>query len=324
MTVEEENLIKQIKELAQLLPEKSKEEMAQILAYWEKIKAEWEKKKEEFWSNHDREDFFRLLNYRKWHKDEIEWRYKYVGEMKWLEREKFIEEYLYDDILYGWELESWTDWKTYGPEDMTNWKISIEEKTHLFFWDNEIWDEWIIKIVKDLELKEGVSLNFSYNKIWVECVEAISKIELKEGVEVDLDWTKIWNEWAEIVAKNMKLKEWVVLHLKRNEIWAEWAKAIAENMELKEWVILDFGFNEIWPEWVKALSNMELKDNVRLIMYANQLWDEWAQYLIDCMELKNWMKIDLRWNNISPNMQKNLKDWEEKQKIKWINCMVEI
>ena len=62
MPVENENQEKeQIENLGQYLPEEKKKELKKILAFWEKIKERWEKKKKEFWKNHNRDDFLRLL-----------------------------------------------------------------------------------------------------------------------------------------------------------------------------------------------------------------------------------------------------------------------
>ena len=46
MAAEKKEWIEQIGKLRQFLPEKSREELDEILAYWEKIKAEWERKKQ--------------------------------------------------------------------------------------------------------------------------------------------------------------------------------------------------------------------------------------------------------------------------------------
>jgi hypothetical protein len=43
----------------------------------------------------------RLLAYKWKHENELEEKYDYLDKMNKLEREKFIEEYLYDDMLYS-------------------------------------------------------------------------------------------------------------------------------------------------------------------------------------------------------------------------------
>ena len=54
-----------------------------------------------------------------------------------------------------------------------------------------------------MELKEWVTLNLSWNNIWYEWVEALSKLELEEWVRLDLSENKIWAEWKSI------LENWV-------------------------------------------------------------------------------------------------------------------
>ena len=65
MSTEKEKAIAEIEKLKNHLPKEKKEELTEILAYWEKIKAEWERKKKEFWGKHDRDDFMNLLK-NKW------------------------------------------------------------------------------------------------------------------------------------------------------------------------------------------------------------------------------------------------------------------
>ena len=189
--VETKKTIEQIQNLKPYLPEKTQEELDEILAYWEKIKVEWERKKKEFWANHDRNDFMKLLEYKKKNKKEIEWQYKYLDVIKWVEREKFIEEYLYDDILYGGKLD----------------EKEIEEKRY-YYTD---WKEWNIVV------EEWVSLDLSHNEIWAEWAKAIvEKLKLKRWVELHLDWNHIWDEWAEVLSK-MELKDWILLNLSLNK-----------------------------------------------------------------------------------------------------------
>ena len=81
---------------------KTQEELEQLLEYWEEMKKKWERLKIEFWDTHNRDDFSGLLRYNWEHKKGIEWEYKYFLEkMDGLERERFVEEYLYDCMLYS-------------------------------------------------------------------------------------------------------------------------------------------------------------------------------------------------------------------------------
>ena len=348
-----EKYIEQIKELEQFIPGKSKEEMAQILAYWEKIKAEWEKRKQKFWSKYDRKIFIELLEYKRKNKKKMEWKYEYLGAMKWMEREKFIEEYLHDDILYGGKIheihEEETDQIVYDYDDLMGWKIVMKEWIALFLESNEIWPQLAKEIAEKMKLKEWVELNLSYNEIWDEWVEAISHMELKEWVNLflidnqiwdkwaeaiaenlklkdwvtlDLSTNQIWEEWAKAIAENLKLKDWVFLNFYSNQIWEEWTKAIAENLKLKEWVILDLWSNQIWDKWAEAISHMELKEWVVLNLGDNEIWNDWAENIMKNMTLKNGVTLDLRWNNITYKMEQNLKAWEKSYHDKWINCKV--
>ena len=85
--------------LKDYLPEDKKKELEEILSFWERIKKQWEKKKKEFWENNrNYKDFPKLL----WYKRKIKYREKkFLWKMSGIEREKFIEEYLHDDIVYS-------------------------------------------------------------------------------------------------------------------------------------------------------------------------------------------------------------------------------
>ena len=195
MINETEKPIEQIQKLEQFLPEKKQDELAKILDYWEKIKAEWEKKKQEFWEIHTRDDFSKLLNYKWKHENELLWKYQYWESMKWLEREKFIAEYLHDDMLYSIDIQKCPEkkvWRKYSYEDWKNWNVVIEEWVELDLGWDEIWNDWAEAIAKYLKLKEWVKLDLSENQIW--------------------------DVWAEAIMENMELKNWVTLDLRKNNI----------------------------------------------------------------------------------------------------------
>ena len=257
MMINTERSIEEIKKLRQYLPESTNEELENILEYWEEIKKRWEEKKQEFWKGHSREDFKNLLQYKWEHKGEYEWRYEYLSKMDLLEKEKFVEEYLYDDMLYSgnfddkkfkWEI------KEYSYEDFKCWNFVVKKWVSLNFWWNKVGVELAKKIV-DLELCEWMTINLHHTDIWIESLGIIAKnLRLKKWISLILYYSKLWDEWAKIIAENMKLQEWVDLNLRENRIWAEWAKVIAENMELKEWVVLNLGNNQIWAEWAEAIA----------------------------------------------------------------------
>ena len=316
MGVESQQSIKQIQKLKPYLPEKTQQEMEKILEYWKVIKSEWEKKKREFWNKCNRDDFLNLLWYRIKHKEELEWKYKYLCKMTGMERVRFIEEYLHDDILYSWNLtEKKIEGITYNYSDFLERKISIYEWYFLDFEESNLWAEWaelVAKFLVDVWLESCVKIDLKWNRIWEEWAEAISHVKLKEWVCLNLGYNGIWAEWAVAISK-MKLKDWVNLNLESNEIWDEWAVAISQ-MELKEWVELSLENNGIWDEWAVAISQMELKEWVVLDLHDNEIWDEWIKAIAENMKLKEWIFLNLSWNVIWDEWAEaishmELKDW---------------
>ena len=334
-----EKIIGHIKDLRPFLPDEEQEQLTKILAYGEKMKVEWKRKKKEFWRKHNREDFLKLLNYMLKHQKVMEWKYEYLAKMNEIERKKFIEEYLCDDILYSWELdetaikvkeysyEDWKEWNVvmeewaylcfYGKRFWLEWAKAIAENMKLKEWvildlhDNQIWAEWAREIANHVKFEYGVSIDLSDNRIWPEWAKAISHMNLKDWALLHLWNNKIWAEWAKEIADNLKLEDGVSLFLWENGIWVEWAKAIAENMKLKEWVKLYLGGNEIWDKWAEAISHMELKEWVKLYLFDNKIWDEWAKAIMKNLKLQVWVVLNLRWNNISGEMKDELKQWAQ-------------
>ena len=253
--------IEWIQKLQQYRSKEKQDELAKILDYWEKIKAEWERKKQEFWEIHDREDFLKLLRYKWKHENELLWKYQYWESMKWLEREKYIAEYLHDDMLYSIDIQKYPEkkvWRKYSYEDWKNWNVVIEEWVELHLYNNQICPEWAEAIAKYLKLKEWVYLYFYNNQIRPEWAEAIAKyLKLKEWVKLYLYNNQIWDVWAKAIAKYLELKEWVELYLSENQIWDVWAEAIMGNMELKNWVTLDLIQNNITDNMKQKLKDWE-------------------------------------------------------------------
>ena len=190
-----ERSIEQIGKLRQFLPENTNEELDDILAYGEEMRKEWLKKKQNFWSNHDGDDFKKLLRYKRKHEDELVLKYKYLDRMNELERKKFVEEYLYNDVLYGWNLEEKSSGRKIEYWKWKNWFVELEEWSMLALWGCEIWVEWVKRIVEELELKEWVMLNLWASKLWDEWAKIISKIELKSDCSLWLDSNNIWVQW---------------------------------------------------------------------------------------------------------------------------------
>ena len=373
--IETEKQTEYIKSLQQYLSKKGKKELDEVLAYWKEKKTEWERLKKEFWNKYWREEFKKLLEYKwKYEKKIFEevwenkhfldkivemfrnklkpWRedYKYFGKMTELEKRRYIEEYLYDYILYSGKIDDKEieSVKTYNYDDWRKWNVVMEKWVKFDFNSEKLWDEWVKAIAQKIELVEWVQLYLRNNGIKVEWARAISQMELKEWVSLDLSSNEIWNEWAKAIAQNMKLKEWVSLDLSWNQIWFKWADAIIQNLKLKKWVELDLSCNRFWyfwvesiseiklEEWVKldlsrdwlleqwaeAISHMELKEWVTLRLYGNLIWDRWVEYILNNMKLKEGVILNLEMNGISLDMRQKLKAWEKSYRDRWINCSV--
>ena len=322
MAVEVEESVVHIENLRPFLPEKTQEELGEILAYWKKIKEEWEKKKKEFWWSGKR-NFSELLRYKWVYQKELEKWYKYLDKMSDIEKEKFIEEYLYDDILYSGNLNGRNvKVEKYSYDEWRKWYVVMDEWAFLYFCGERLWLEWAKAIAKNMELEEWVYLDLGNNEIWDKWAKAIAEMKLREWVQLRLGENQIWDEWANAIAQ-MKLKTWVVLSLYKNQIWAKWAEAIAKNLELKTWVVLHLSSNKIWDEWAEAIAeNMKLKEWVKLDLGQNKIWDKWAEAIMKNMELKEWVTLDLQYNSISDWMKQKLKEWEQISVNNWINCKV--
>ena len=144
MIVENEKQpIEQIKKLNGFLSESSKEEIQEIFAYWEKMKKKWEILKQKFRAKHDRADFLKLLRYESkatlleklWGllKNNEEWE-MYLKNLSGLERERFIEEYLHDIILYSGKVMrlSKKEVEGYSYSDWQNRKVNMKRNIVLF------------------------------------------------------------------------------------------------------------------------------------------------------------------------------------------------
>ena len=297
MKVGKENM-EEIQKLKPYLSNKTQEELDEILAYWEEIRKKWEIEKNKFWENHDRYGFMKLLKYKWLHIKELLWKYKYLDQLNSLEKERFVDEYLYDDMLYSWELfdgeEEDYGWFCY--DDWEAGKAVIQEGITVDFSDGSNGNmsiEWLKKALDTLEFKEWLGLNLS----------------------------GLWWEWLDVLVK-MRLARWVTLNLNSNQLWDEWIKVMAENMELEEWMYLYLRFNEIWAMWAESISKMELKEWVTLDLQDNEIWDEWAKVIMENMKLKNWVVLRLYNNHLSKDMKDKLKKWKEERIKKWINCNV--
>jgi hypothetical protein len=311
-------------------------ELAKILSFWEKYKKEWEELKKKFRSWYKGDCIFqkRLLKYEylknKFILELNEEEEKIIKSLKWPLKEKFINEYLRDRILYSWEItrtrEDFIDQKTYKYDEWMNWRVRLKWNDILWFYNMMIKDKWVKEIVKKMKLKKCVSVELGSNYIHDEWAIALSKIDLEEWCCLNLDDNMIWDDWADAISR-MKLKEWVTIKLWENQIrtqgvkkiaenlklkiwstldlsmndkiWYEWIKAIAEKLELQEWVSISLTGNEIWDEWADVIAkNMKLKEWVELYLCANWIWIKWIKSIAENLELKEWVTLNLRINNI--------------------------
>ena len=320
MTLEEEK-VNHNEWVRWLLNEDHKAELWKILEYWEKIKNEWEIKRKEFWSKHDREDFLKLLKYKATHEKYLERKYEYLNKMDGMMREKYTREYLRNDMLYNGKIEKEVKMShSVVYEDRIKRWFNLKKWEYLNAIGGSIWVKEAKVLAENLELLEGTELNLFQTNIWVSWIKLIAEnLKLKEWVRLNLYSNNILDKWAEALS-HMELASCVKINLYNNHIWDKWAVSIAKNMKLKEWVDLELYGNEIWDVWAEALSHMELKEWVTLNLWNNKIWDEWAKAIMKNMELKDWVVLHFNDNPISSDVKDQLRAWVQWYKDRWIYC----
>ena len=348
MSLEEEKL-QENEWVKWLLKEDHKEELWKVLAFWEKYKAEWKQMEKKFWQKGDRKKFVNLIRDYRNNKEEnrevfeeslsLEEKQILDG-LNDIAKDKFYEEYLYERILYSWD-ESDVMWSlniwSYG-EVWDEWWI-IDVKQDLQPWvsvdleRNDLWYEWTKVLAREWKdsLQPWMYIDLSDNEIWDKWIEVLArewKHSLKPWMEMKLWYNEIWDKWAEALAREWKdsLKPGMDINLWNNEIWDKWAEALAR--EWKDCLKPGMGiilWNQIWDKWAEALAR-EWKDCLQPWMRIdlwNQIWDEWAQAIMDNWELKEWMTVNLYFNdNISDKKKKELQAWGQQYKDRWIDCSV--
>ena len=147
-------------------------------------------------------------------------------------------------------------------------------------------------------------------------------------MQIDLRANQIWPEGAIAIAEERKdvLQPGISIKLAANQIWPEGVMAIAKNWKnsLQPGMRIDLSANEIWNEWVKTITEFwkdKLQPRMTINLNQNKIWDDWAE-IIKSIIMKDWVTIDLAFNNISKDKKKKLKDWEKSYRDKWINCKV--
>ena len=139
MPLEEEKL-NQNEWVRWLLNENHKAELWEVLAFWEKYRAEWKKMEQEFWEKSVRGMFRNLImQYEDSRRNFEEWllpKEKQILEsISDVAKEKFYKEYLYDRIVYTWDEKEKKEWEKQGYdrekkdiEWFKKWVIDMKDK----------------------------------------------------------------------------------------------------------------------------------------------------------------------------------------------------
>ena len=337
-----------------LLKENHKEELWNLLSFWEKYKAEWKKMEQEFWVYWKRSDYKDLLRYYEKNKKNFEWllpeEKAMLDGLDAVAREKFYKKYLIDRIVYGlWSLkherveDEFYHWKGEDLEHFRNRTHNAKNRIkpwvtmnlNVLDLRNAIWPEWAKILAEEWKdsLQPGMSVYLGQNKIWEEWAIAIAeawKGKLQPWMEVTLENNGIWDKWAIAIAEAWKddLKPWMNITLDKNGITNEWLRAITQAWrgKLQPWMIVNLWYNNIWDEWVKVLVE-DWKDSLQpwmtLGLRLSNISKKWVDMLIDNLELKEGVKIDLTYNvKIWPDEKKRLVEWVQRYKKRWTNCEV--
>ena len=139
MPLEEEKL-NQNEWVRWLLNENHKAELWEVLAFWEKYRAEWKKMEQEFWEKSVRGMFRNLImQYEDSRRNFEEWllpKEKQILEsISDVAKEKFYKEYLFDRIVYTWDEKEKKEWEKQGYdrekkdiEWFKKWVIDMKDK----------------------------------------------------------------------------------------------------------------------------------------------------------------------------------------------------
>lgn len=301
--------------LVKLLWKEKKEELTKILSFWEKYKKEWETLKDRFRKGKEDSPFlwkvlnmriskrdqllYLLVNAEKNEKKFIRWlssdERKILESMGRITKDKFIKEYLYDRIFYGWKIS----------------KIR-EKKIKIIDIVNQKWLDWIIEKRKE-KIEPWISFDFS--NLWDLVVKANRRIR------TDSNWTKelIEKENARIqkMANERKssLKPWIAVRLNGTFCWDDWVMIITDEWKdsLQPWMNISFARDKITDKSFIYLVQQR-KDKLKPWLHLNfcdneQITEKGAKVLAtewkDCLE--PWMRINLQYTNI----------WEQ-----WVEAIV--
>jgi len=168
MPFEEEKKVNQNEWVRWLLSEDHKAELWKILAFWEKYKEEWERLEKDFWHEWNHQKFENLVwdytknkrkNRKKFEESLSGEERKIMGNLDEISRDKFYEKYLYEKIVYSWEV---------GEKNL---RENIEYK-----WNNED-IEWFKRWVVDMKynLQPWISIDLMGKEIWDEWVKILAR-----------------------------------------------------------------------------------------------------------------------------------------------------
>jgi hypothetical protein len=320
-------------------------ELEKILSFWEKYKEEWNKLKKHFWSKKTYNSFTELLM------QYNELKNKFIDSLsneekellEWIEgisKERFIKEYLFDIILFSWELKK-RDWPTrYSytcnklDMDRLKWiaiakKPYLTDRTEVDLSATQIWDEWVDILTNEWEneLQPWMKIELWSNNItdkWIEILAKRRKRSLKPWIRIILDNNKFWKEWIEILAKEWKdyLQPWMEIVLTGNNLWDEWIKILFEQWwpYLQPWMKIDLINNGITSEWIKIITDLITPiEWLNLDFELNKIGDKWAEIFARKRKnkIKQWMLLKLSqtwiWDKwaiaLANNWKNSLEEW---------------
>ena len=317
-----EDAIGKIQGLEKYLSKGSKEELNQVLAFWEKYKKEGEEMKNKFWEcrtrRHNREDYesFGYVEHGKLEIENLIGQYerskkkflrklspdekKMIESFDEITRKRFFKEYLHDRILYSWNSKK---------------PIQREELIRYSCWSL---DNWLLSVKKNIKPWAMIDLR-GYDAEKIEKIAKELKDILQPWMKVDLRNVPCWLEWLEILAKEWKdsLQPWMCLLLSGNKLWAEWIEILAKEWKnsLKLWMTIVLTGNNLWAEWIKILAK-EWKNSLQpwmaIYLTKNNLGNEGIKILAKERKdsLKQWMTIWLKCNNIwDEGVDAIMKEW---------------
>ena len=102
-----------------------------------------------------------------------------------------------------------------------------------------------------------------------------------------------------------------------NKFWLEWVETLVKERKdsLQPGMEIALSQNRIWDEWVEILvreRKNKLKPWMRVALLFGNIWLEWLDTVMNNLELKDWVSINLSWNK---KIKDILKDKNRREKI---------